>query len=495
LERESLVLSCSIKDGGREEINLRNKFFIKNMFFCNKTKNVFMLSAIFYQNNILRKTHHKTLPVVLTIVVISLLLTYQPQVQPFLERSSLHGGVNRNTPDGLIFGRGWLEEDGEIQVIHLQGSYYEMGYQHGSLLKQEVQENVRAYISFSEKHGTSYDELLSIWNITKEYIPHEIIEEMQGIADGSELSFEMIAAANIIPIKYHCCGVAAWNDATVDGKLYHARSLDYPLDIRDPKTGRYLQENQIVIVREPNDGYASLYPAFAGFVGSVGGINENKIAIGQSSSWSSDETYHGIPMTFRVKLVLDHAASVEEAIDIILSNTTCGHNFIISDGKIPVGFAVETTANFSYVGTWNTSVEATHPCWIIDHVVRRTNFFVDPTTAATQRKRYDPSSFLLWLFHKNYYFPFWWHYRVLSREIEKHWGKLGLNSTMYMLRKVYLGRTDFFLFLARIIGFLHTMHQWVACPETGDILISFADVGKNAFEKPVYHFNLFRLLD
>ena len=45
------------------------------------------------------------------------------------------------------------------------------------------------------------------------------------------------------------------------------------------------------------------------------------------------------------------------------------------------------------------------------------------------------------------------------------------------------------------IGFVRSVHQWVGCPETGDIAVSFASANKPAFENTVHYFNLFELLE
>jgi hypothetical protein len=401
---------------------------------------------------------------------------------------------NKSSKDQLLIDNGWLERYDGIPVLHLKGSWYEMGYQHGSLLADEISEDIRAYLNFAENHGTSYEELFALWNITKEFTPAEIIKEMQGMADGSGISFTLIAITNIIPMRYHCCGIAAWGTSTTDGRLYHIRSLDYALDIIDPESGTYLQENQIMIVREPEDGYASLYPGFAGFAGCLGGINDQGIAVGQASSWCDDETDYGTPMTFRLKYALEHAQTADEAAAIITNNSTCGYNYIISDAKQPLGYAVETTATLSYIGTWDNPSEETDPCWEIQDVVRRTNFFINPETAKTQRENYDPSSIIRFILGKNPDYPFWRHYQTLSRGIESIWGLIDLNTTMTMLRQVYTGQTDPLVFLAQFFGFLRTMHQWVACPETGEMVISFASPTKSAFKNQVYFFNLNELL-
>jgi hypothetical protein len=401
---------------------------------------------------------------------------------------------------------GWIEERNGVRILHINGTYYDMGYQHGYLLRNEIIESSQAVFDFLKKYSVYYDDLLNVWKVMKDFVPLDIIEEMQGMADGSGLTFEDIAAVNMLGPIYHdltCSGSAAWGPATVDGQLYHLRSYDVPLSIRDPDSGTYLQENQILIVRKPDTGYASLYPAIVCDIGAIGGINENGIGIGYKLSWSyNDKTLKGIPKEFRILMVLDHAASAKEAIDIINTNRTKGTNFIITDGKIPIGYVVEQTANLTFVGTWNNTVESTPPFWMIDHVIRRTNCFLDPILAAGQRSYYNPQSFLLWIFFKvgliqeSNYYPHWSHYVTLSEEIEKHWGNMDLNNTMSMLRTVYSGITNIHFFIIKnIFRFFPSMHQWVACPKTGEIVVSFASAKKKAHQNPVHYFNLFELLN
>jgi hypothetical protein len=272
----------------------------------------------------------------------------------------------------------------------------------------------------------------------------------------------------------------------------------------DPVTGTHMQDNQVIMVRQPDNGYASIVPAYAGLYVS-GGINEKGIGIGILYSWSDDQTLHGTPIRFRIPMILDQAGNPDEAISIIISNKTTGTNMIISGIDPTKGYVAETTYNITYVGTWDSIVESTGPCWEIDHVVRRTNFFVNPATAATQRKHYNPSSLFLMLLGKNDYFPMWRHYRSLSKGIETYWGNLDLNNSMSIFRDTYIGKTDIFLWLVNRVefikniaeryGFLQAVNQWAAYPETGDILVSFASADKNAFENPIHHFNLFELID
>lgn len=58
---------------------------------------------------------------------------------------------------------GWIEERKGITILHVSGSNYEMGFQHGYLLKEKVQENLRAFLSFAQT-AISREELLAYWN-------------------------------------------------------------------------------------------------------------------------------------------------------------------------------------------------------------------------------------------------------------------------------------------------------------------------------------------
>lgn len=399
---------------------------------------------------------------------------------------------------------GRLEIRNEVEIIHLSGSNYEMGYQHGYLLKEKALQNFRAYVNFSKILGFCYDDFLSLWYEMKEFVPQAYIDEMQGLADATNMSLDDVAVGNIVTVYAHCSGWAGWGPATFDGRLIHVRSLDFPPIIIDPISKKFIQENQIIIIREPDNGYASMDPSFAGLVGSLGGFNEKSISTEVLTCWSNDEWHSGTPMIFRQRMILDHAATANEAIHIINSNRTCGWNFIISDGNNREGYAVEQTANHSYVGMWNDSTESTKPFFSIDHVVRRTNIFINAETAETQRNRYNPRMlpFLSLIFGKNLlgwgkipsFIP-WRHYIAVSKGINRVWGEMDLNNSMSMLREIYNGRTDFCFNIIEKLGLYTPLHQWVACPETGDMAISFASRFRNAHRNPVHYFNFYELLN
>jgi len=388
----------------------------------------------------------------------------------------------------------------ELKIIYLNGSSYEMGYQHGLILKNQISENFRAQMEICNHLGYNYSDILEIWNIMLEFLPQEYLFEMLGLADGANISFEKVAILNTLPaifnIMYSCCEISMWGSATNNGELYHIRSFDWNLNIFDPQSKKYLQENLVIFIRNPTFGYKSMNLGFAGNIYCWDGINEHGIVIGETSVITNDTTFEGINAGFRMRMVLDYANSYNEAIEIMTSNRTCGWNFVISDSKIPIGYALEQTASCYYNGTWNNSIESLTPFWQIKDTVRRTPLFISPECASIETNRffYDPSNLLSLIYliqGKSNLFGIWTHYKALSNEIEKRYGKLDLNESMDLLRDEYLGKTDIFMFIInRILNGYKPLYQWVACPETGYFIFSVATSNKYAYMTPVHIINL-----
>jgi hypothetical protein len=350
---------------------------------------------------------------------------------------------------------------------------------------------------------------MEVWNIMDDNIPQNYIDEMQGMADGSGLSFDDIVVINMFPDLYNifnksCVAGAIWGDATTDGSLYHIRSFDWGLTTVDPETGKHIQENIIIIVRNPENGFASLSPDFAGNVCTWNGFNEKSIGVSETTAHTYDTTFHGISATYRMRMVLDYASTGDEAIEIMTNNRTCGSTFVISDANIPIGYALEQTASLSYVGGWDDPVEGTRPFWQIKDVVRRI-LFISPDCAKVEEKRfrYNPSGLLpfLWtipgLPRSSGMWWMWTHYRALSDVIEDRYGTFDLNSTMTALRDEYNGKTDLFMLYSMIWPVWIPMFQYIACPGTGEFVISIAskDVMAHKEEIPIHYFNMFDLLE
>jgi hypothetical protein len=395
---------------------------------------------------------------------------------------------------------GWIEDIDGVTILHVSGTYYEMGYQQGYLLREKIQENFRSFLSLYEQEGWSYEDVLEVWKVQEYHIPDVYKQELQGMADGTDLPYEDIVVLNmwvgVFNHLFSCWGASLWGDATETGKLLHMRSVDGMNEIRDNQTNTYLYENQVIVVRNPDDAYASIAPIFAGDIVVIGGFNENGVGVSELTIIGDDTTFNGINAGYRMRMVLDYADDGGEAVDIMNSNRTCCWNFIVSDGSCPIGFAIEQSANLAYTNTWYDAVESTKPFWEIKHVVRRGNCYINPRMAELQRRYYDPSGimgYLRMLFRIDFTYIKWVQYKAISEEIEHQYGSLNSVSALSLLRDVYLGKTNL-MFRLLLTDKSHTARQWVGCLETGDLTICFAEDEKEAYQNNVHTFNFYELL-
>jgi len=402
---------------------------------------------------------------------------------------------------------GWLEVRDGVRIVHLNGSYYNMGYQFGTLLKKDCLKSREAWLQYLKAtFNITHTDMLGLWNISKAYVPVQFQEEIQGRADALGLTFNDTAIMEVIEQAYHvkkCSHFAAWGPATADGKLYHCRSLDGDIKVINPETGYDASNDQLIIVRHPEGGCASVV---VGDGIEVGGDGFNQHGISMSSSFvpTLDTTVNGTPTGIRSRMVLDQACTLEQAITIYCSSATLGWNQIISDGQTAI--AIEQSANYNHVCYWNDSYENMYPSRTIDHVIRRGNFFLDPVGAGFDKDVYRKSTFLRFVLNgfgfikTNYtFYNSIKHYQVLNDAIRRENGKFTANTTMDMMRAVYQGKTNLFYHLLQTAlasqGYRDTWIQWVICPQTGEVLLSFSHNGTSAYVNPVHHFNIYELMN
>ena len=216
-----------------------------------------------------------------------------------------------------------------------------MGLQHGLALKEKIHQNIDLFLkarpeSILEKNESRLKEFLEAIPSILPHIPQKYIEEMQGVAEGSSTSFSDILLLNLFPEMFHCCGITVSKTASKDGSLYHARVLDY-------SAGKGLQSSAVLLKVTPNQGIPFLNATYAGFIGSVTGMNEEKISIGEIGG-QGYESWDGMPMSFLLRSILEETKSLEEIRAFLLKTPrTCEYYYLFSDGKIDDSFACYAT--------------------------------------------------------------------------------------------------------------------------------------------------------
>ena len=229
-------------------------------------------------------------------------------------------------------GQGRLEIHDGTRVLLLKGTPEEMGRQHGTLLRKQVRGLVD-HILYGVGVGSSFDKgewfFGEIERAQKRLLPFmddRYLREMDAVALAANLDREEVRLANFFPELFHCSGFAVYGSATVNGRMYHGRVLDY-------LKGVGLEQNATVIVHQPDQGHAWVNISYAGFVGTVTAMNAKRISIGEMGG-RGEGHWDGKPMAQLLREVMEKASTLVEAVAILQRGPrTCEYYYVICDGN------------------------------------------------------------------------------------------------------------------------------------------------------------------
>ena len=280
------------------------------------------------------------------------------------------------------------EDDRRPPVIYLDGTPYEIGHQHGTQLRAQVQHAVahilgrfHDYLKVPVVNAWFVDWWLDhSWRQSMRWIPADYLEELRGLADGSGVSLQDLWRLHAIPDRtYACSSLAVWGRATAGGRLIHTRNLDWNIDVG-------IQDSAAIFVVRPQGRHAFVNIGWAGFIGVLTGVSDQQMSIGHVGAKTTDVTYAGVPMPFVMRQVMEQADDVDEAVRIVTeARRTVGINYLIADAKARRAVVVETTRSRAAVFEANDPREqmVTYARPIADAVFRA-DTAVDPAVREHQ---------------------------------------------------------------------------------------------------------------
>jgi predicted choloylglycine hydrolase len=232
--------------------------------------------------------------------------------------------------------------------IVLLGSPRDLGLEQGTRLAAEITEALESFLRRSANvFETPYDEILQRVRGFEEHIDPEYLEEMQAIACGAGVEYQDILALNTFfdTDSIHtyqsstCINLVALGRATVDGRLLHGRNLDFP-------STQACQNAARVFECHPQTGYSFLSACWAGMAGVFTAMNSAGLTITEVGAWDRDVSWHGTPLVFLLRKIIQYANSLEEAFEIVrMTPKTAGFNITMSDWRVPEAMAIEISAN------------------------------------------------------------------------------------------------------------------------------------------------------
>ena len=228
------------------------------------------------------------------------------------------------------------------RLVALRGTPAEIGRQHGQFLAPEVRRitDTVLYVvgtGYSVMKGKWFlDEIRSARDRCEPFMPPAHLEEIRAIAEGANVPFEELRLASYFPEMFHCSGFALAGKATADGRLYHGRVLDY-------MAGVGIQCQAVVFYIETEGKIPWVNVAYAGFAGSVTGMNADGIALGEMGGRGEGD-WDGMPMTALMRAALEDARTLADVKRLFAETPrTCEYYYVFSDGKDNTAVGVYAT--------------------------------------------------------------------------------------------------------------------------------------------------------
>ncbi|MBU1579484.1 MAG: C45 family peptidase [Bacteroidetes bacterium] len=223
-----------------------------------------------------------------------------------------------------------------LPILHLNGTPYENGFQHGKIMKSRILELVELWKNdIKKKYQVSADEFITTFLDSTDYIPAikkwtpDLLEEIKGISDGSGIDFKTVFAfqlideiwtnERIVNSPHHCTSMGINNYKKHGSSNYIAQNIDI--------TPFYHGFEILLDIKDKNSNSRKLVTTFAGYIG-ANGLNKH---IGITVNTLSDlkSSLNGLPVCCIVRGVLDKA-SFEEAVNFVKTiKHASGQNYII----------------------------------------------------------------------------------------------------------------------------------------------------------------------
>lgn len=235
-----------------------------------------------------------------------------------------------------------------IHVLRVSGDDYEMGYQHGALLRDAIGRgplpSFGRYLErmfgtgllgplgrpVSRAIGVGLGETVGARIASR--FPRNVREALDGLADGARIPKRELLRAVTMPETYlwllhqykrlvraspaprldvpvmGCTSAIAWSGATKHGRLLHGRNFDYQ------GVGSWDRE-QAVIFHEPADGQRYVSITAAGILlGGITAMNESGLTLAVHQHVAAEEMdLDGVPVGVIGDSIMRHARTLDDA--------------------------------------------------------------------------------------------------------------------------------------------------------------------------------------
>jgi len=251
-----------------------------------------------------------------------------------------------------------------MRVIRSRGTPFERGHTVGAALRDEIERSVAFTMAWAADLGadrTRVEELLSPYDEVSTRVVPDLMELLEGMAEGSGVDPVALRATNAFEELYAVLDPAAMGapvERCTDALL---RGPDGPLLVHQEQWYAADADSIAIVIDEPDDGVAVVSPVVASGVPLVG-MNATGTSLGAMSLTATDER-PGVPRMFVARKALDARDRDEAWATVTTPERAGGYTYCYA-------FPEGETAVFETTGTTAADLhETTHSNHALDGTV------------------------------------------------------------------------------------------------------------------------------
>ncbi|HNR90328.1 MAG TPA: C45 family autoproteolytic acyltransferase/hydrolase [Spirochaetota bacterium] len=251
--------------------------------------------------------------------------------------------------DGIARSNGVVHTVGRVHVLHLRGSFREMGRQYGALEKTKLRDfHADMKKLFVDKRGIAPARLNGIASELYDSYPQRFREILVGMAETSGLSLDDHIFINAFEhFLFHpdlsrssggaCSAIAAWRPHTADGNLIFGRNYDFGDDV-----GAFKQYVNVAIFDPAGSGVATALVTFAGTLNATTQLNAAGLFLelnngGMSAGGLSHTNRVSTPIEL-FAMMLDSSSLRQIDLEMHTTNTRFSYIINVADANNAVSY-------------------------------------------------------------------------------------------------------------------------------------------------------------
>ncbi|KJD34986.1 hypothetical protein PW52_12890 [Tamlana sedimentorum] len=256
----------------------------------------------------------------------------------------------------------------ELKMVSFEGSGYELGYQHGTQLKEEIGEVIKAWktnveILLDEDANIIIDNFFDYADFSESIMKWtpDLYEEIKGIAEGSGQRFNDVFVLNLLDefwvyldnkFNHHCSGIGV--PANNGNPGYLSQNMDLE---------NYTDGFQVLMrLNRTANRPEQLILTHPGLI-ALNGLNEKGIGVCVNTIMQLRASASGLPVAFVIRRIIN-SSEREDVLNFVQNvNHASGQNYIIGiKGDV---FDFEASANkvvrFNPMNANGTVYHTNHP--------------------------------------------------------------------------------------------------------------------------------------